>query len=367
VDDLELFKMAGELLSTLNSELADGIYGSLGGELSLQWDDSPVSLAYASSSGCIDKPPQHSVTIGYAFVRKVWCDSEQFCDFISSMPPNSDFEKLYEPFCDLERLPMCFSSEEQVKNLFIATITWVYFHELGHLMQEHGYIRALHGMGKPQEPNDVHEFDVRSGLQMSGTPAVVSHVTELAADFEATNFCLMELIRHITDSVFVEEENKTKVLSGLVYLMVCGISILFFRFNAAAPLVTSAAPQGSHPDPIIRLEINIPHIFETLSLEAAQAHIGHDLDRKQLVLLCSKAAFSATLYCSMTQNPDYTFDDRFIIKGLLARPAALKYLQAIVKCWDEILPDVKRVRRIKNPLGLLTFSNELRRHIAKEA
>ena len=55
-----------------------------------------------------------------------------------------------------------------------------------------------------------------------GREALVSHVTELAADFEATNLYVRELLRHVNDPGFVEGEERTEVLSGLIYLAVAG-------------------------------------------------------------------------------------------------------------------------------------------------
>ncbi|MGT2508157.1 hypothetical protein [Cupriavidus basilensis] len=299
-------------------------------------------------------------------MRQMWRDAENFCEFVRTIPANGDVDKLYDFYGDREKLPKCFSAEDQVKNLFIAAMTWVYFHEIGHLMQEHGYIRARYGSGNAQGANEVHDCESNAENQLTGTAAVVSHVTELAADFEATNFYLMELIRHIINPDFVAEEKKGEISCGLVYLMLCGLSIVFFRFNGSMPLVPSAVPQGSHPNPMIRLEINIPHVFEILDIKGIRELTGHGLDRKQLVLLCGKAVFTATLYWSMTKTAEKKFDNRFMVRGLLTNPVVLEYLVPIVKCWDEILPEIKKIRRFGSPLGLLTFTDEFRERITKK-
>jgi hypothetical protein len=350
---------------TLTRELGSGIYAQLGGELSLAWDDSHIFGAYASSRGTVDEPPQHCITIHYAFVIQVWRDAENFCQFLNSIPAGSDVDKLYDVYGDRTKLPKCFTEEEQIKNLFIAALTWVYFHELGHLMQEHGYIRSLFGVDDSQQSNDIHEFNSSEKETLFGRNAVVSHVTELAADFEATYFHLSELIRHIMDPDFVSAESRGEVFGGLVYLMICALSIVFYRFNGLAPPVFSAIPQGSHPDPLVRLEINLPHIFEMLDLPAYRQHIGHILDRKDLVLLSGKAALSVALYWTMKKTSEKRVDDRYMIKGLLSRPEVLHYLQPIVKAWDEILPAVKQVRRFGHPFGLLVFTEQFRDRINK--
>ncbi len=365
MEDIEIYELGRNVLTTLNRELGERIYAKLNGELEIQWSSVQIFGAYASSHGSVDQPPQHCVTIHYMFVRQMWRDAENFCHFLNSIPAESDTDRLYDFYGDNAKLPSCFSKEEQIKNLFIAALTWVYFHEIGHLMQEHGHIRARHGSIDDQKSSEVHEFYASEKAPLTGQSAVVSHTTELAADFEATTFYVLELVRHITDPNFSNKENREEVFSGLLYLMICGLSIVFYRFNGALPLAPPTVPQGSHPDPLTRLEINIPHIFEMLSAPEMGEIIGHNLDRKQLVSLSGKAALSAALYWSMTNTTESKLDDRFLIKGLLSDAAVLQYLTHIVKCWDELLPEVRAIRRFGNPLGLLTFTDDFKERITK--
>lgn len=270
----------------------------------------------------------------------------------------------YDFYGDRVKLPKCFNDEELVNNIFVAAITWVYFHEIGHLMQEHGVIRDEYWEGHSGAVKiaDVYDFEASNHKRLVGREALVSHVTELAADFETTTLYVFELLRHINDPDFVEGEARTEVLSGLIYLMVCGLSLLFFRFNGSQPILPTEVIEGSHPNPLIRLELNVPQIFE--SLDMIGKFLDHGVDRKQLVWLCGKAALSATLYWSMTKTEKHEFDDRFLLKGLLSNSVVLQYLQPIVACWDEILPRVKEVRHFGSPLGLMTFTDSFKERIA---
>lgn len=366
MDDLEIYQLAGQVMGDLTHGLSEGIYAQLGGELSIKWDDEKIFGAFASSPGEVDKPPKHSITVYFEFVRRVWRDAEDLCKFLRSIPEDSDVDKLYDFYGDRVKLPTCFIDDEHVKNMFVAAITWVYFHEIGHLMQEHGVIRDEFGPGDggAKQTADVHDFEASGENPIVGREALVSHATELAADFEATNFYVIELLRHVSDPDFVNDEARTEVFSGLIYLMVCGLSLVFFRFNGSRPILPAAVVEGSHPNPLTRLEINIPHIFESLDGSMARRMTGHDLDRRQLVLLCGKAALSATLYWSMTRTLDHKFDNRFLLKGLLSNPVVLQYLQPIVACWDEMLPRVKEVRRFGFPHGLMTFTDSFKERIA---
>lgn len=367
MEDVEIYQLAGQVLGTLAQELNDGIYAKIGGELSISWREGRKFGAYASSSADSAVPIRHSITIYYELVRQVWRDAEGLCEFLRSIPGGTDVDKLYDFYGDREKLPTCFEEGEHVKNIFVAAITWVFFHELGHLMQEHGVIRAefgstAEGLGFGA---DVQDFEASGDEVLVGRAAVVSHATELAADFEAMNFYVVELIRHVSDPTFVRVETRTEVLAGLVYLMLCGLSLVFFRFNGSKPLEPSAVVEGSHPNPLTRLEINLPQIHESLDSKLMPAICSHAMDRKELVMLGDKAALSATLYWTMTKTESRQFDDRFMVRGILTNPTVLEYLQPIVACWDEMLPRVLELRRFGVPTGVMTFTDAFRHRIAE--
>lgn len=363
--DIDIYHLASQVLGDITHDLNESRYAELGGELTITWCTEKKFGAYASSLDEAGKPPKHRVTMYYELARQVWRDAEELCKFLRSIPQDSGVDKLYDFYGDRVKLPKCFNDEELVNNIFVAAITWVYFHEIGHLMQEHGVIRDefWEGHSGAVKTADVYDFEASNHKRLVGREALVSHVTELAADFEATNLYVFELLRHVNDPDFVEGDARTEVLSSLIYLMVCGLSLLFFRFNGSQPILPTAVIEGSHPNPLIRLELNVPHIFESLDMTGKL--LDHGLDRKQLVLLCAKAALSATLYWSMTRTEKREFDDRFLLKGLLSNSVVLQYLQPIVACWDEILPRVKEVRRFGSPLGLMTFTDSFKERIAR--
>ncbi|MEQ6475734.1 hypothetical protein [Comamonas sp. wu1-DMT] len=365
MEDIEIYELASQVLGDITKDMNNGRYAKLGGQLTLTWHGGKKFGAYASTLSDASEPPRHCITIHYELVRQVWRDAEGICKFLRIIPADSDVDKLYDIFGDRVKLPTCFNEEELVRNMFVAAITWVFFHEIGHLMQEHGVIRKEFGpdQGNCSSTIDVQDFEASAHNRIVGREALVSHVTELAADFEANNSYVFELLRHIRSPQFVKDEKRTEVLSGLLYLMVCGMSLLFFRFNGSLPLLPTSDIEGSHPNPLIRLEINIPQIFEALDGKVARAITPHDLDRKQLVSICGKAALSATIYWSMTQTDKHAFDERFLLKGLLSNPVLLEYFQPVVACWDEMLPRVKEVRRFGSPLGLMHFTEQFRQRI----
>jgi hypothetical protein len=364
LEDIEIYDLATRVLGEITQDLNESIYAKLDGELTIGWHEGEVFGAFASTLGEIGKPPKHRVTIHYELARRVWRDAEDICKFLRSIPKDSDTDKLYDFYGDRVKLPTCFNDEDIVRNMFFAAITWVYFHEIGHLMQEHGVIRKefVEGGGGTVQATDVCDFEASNNKRLVGREALVSHVTELAADFEATSYYVMELLRHVTAEEFADDDQRIEVLSGLIYLMVCGLSLVFFRFNGSQPILPTTVVEGSHPPPLTRLEINVTQIFEGLDMLGKA--IDHGLDRKHLVFLCAKAALSATLYWSMTKSENHRLDDRFLLKGILSNPVVLEYLQPIVACWDEILPRIQEVRRFDSPLSSMTFTDSFRMRIA---
>ncbi|WP_426801572.1 hypothetical protein [Xanthomonas campestris] len=362
--DSEIYELSADILSGITGDLNDVRYSELGGSLSLQWDSRKAFSAYALSRGSIDDPPNHCIVFHYEFVRQLWRDAENFCAFIKSIPSGSDVDLIYSSFNDKEKLPSCFSDEEHVRNLFVGALTWVYFHELGHLNQEHGYIRQANGGASYQGYSEVHELNAAGRRSLTEREIIVSHVTELAADYEATNLYCYELVRHI--KAIAGEHEVDEVFRGLLYLMICGLSIVFYRFNGSAPPVLSPIPKDSHPDPLTRLELNIPHLFEMLDIPVFRQLGGYQLDRRELVSIASKATLSVSLFWSGTEGSGQAFDSDFLIKGVFSRIEIIKYLQPIIACWEELLPSIKKIRRHDIPLGLMTFTPDAKERISKE-
>lgn len=94
VEDIEIYQLAGKILGDITHDLNIGIYAQLGGELSIKWREGNVYGAFASSPGESDKPPKHSITVYYEFVRQVWRDAEGFCKFLRVIPDGSDVDTL---------------------------------------------------------------------------------------------------------------------------------------------------------------------------------------------------------------------------------------------------------------------------------
>lgn len=367
MEDVDIYELAGGVLSRLTNTINDAIYAPMGGKLSISWGEKEIYGAYASSLGKRDEPPQHSITIYYEFVRQVWRDIENFCEYLRSRP-EGDFSP-YEVYKNPTKLPECFNEDEHVRNMFTAAITWVYFHELSHLLQEHGIIRHEFGPRghEAMQMTDVYDFEVSHHKPINGREALVSHVTELAADFAATVFYAMELLRHLKEPSFATDEEWPEVFPGTLYLMVCGLSLVFYRFNGSKPIIPIAAVEGSHPKPLTRMALFLPQLCECLAFIQKEMKEDYSVNQELLKVLCSKAVLSTTIYWSSINTEDHKFDDRFMLQSVLSNPTIIQYLQPIVALWDEMYPRIEEVHLYDQPILLMRFTDAFREILSRES
>jgi len=346
--DFEIYQLAGNVISSITKDIQESFYSDLNGELSIIWSEEKKINAWAESVGEVDKPPFHKIGFHYELIRQIYRDIELYSEYIESQVDDSIFDMWFhadaQPY---ELLTSHFAKKAYINNMFMAAITWIFFHELGHLKQEHGYIRHKY---TNTTISKIHEMNIIDNEEISDEKAAIFHVTEMAADFEAIDTCIFELIRQ-----FNGEE-----LKPAIYQFVCGISCVLYRFHGAKPFKIEYYPQGTHPNPLVRLENIIPQIYEFFSLEAVHQVIDIELTRESMVKICSSAATSVGLFWLRNNNTIMQVEDNYFLMGSWNRPGMKSYLKTIVKVWDEIEPDIKKIRRFGTEFGLLTFTQENR-------
>ncbi len=349
--DLEIYQLAGDVISSISNDLQNGIYSDLNGELSIVWSEEKSINAWAESRTDINKPPCHKIGFHFELVRQIYRDIEAYCKYIECNIDYKIFEMWFQddahPF---NLLTTHFSKETYTNNMFIGAITWVFFHELGHLQQEHGYIRNFFtGATIPS----IHECNINTNELIQGKEAAISHVTEIAADFEAVNFCISELIRQF----------KGDDLKPSIFIFMCGVSCVLYRFHGAKPFRIEEYPIGSHPNPLVRLENIVPQIYEFLSMSALHQVINVELSRESIVKICSTAATTVGIFWLKINSKQPKVSDNYFLMGTLNRPGMNSYLKVIIKTWDEIEPTIKMVRRFGTKFGLLQFTQESRERL----
>ncbi|TAL52256.1 MAG: hypothetical protein EPN89_02265 [Methylovulum sp.] len=360
--DLDIYDKATIVLSSITKDLADSVYAELGGTLNFAWSIEPRVSAWAESDNDPDSAPKHRVVMCYELARQLYRDVEKYHLFGES----DLLEEPYKTFFKAFKYPPVFQNHidklDSIWNMFIGALTWVFFHEIGHLAQEHGYIRNKFG-GQTLETR-IEDCESHGTQELGEKESVISHVTEFAADVEAIQWCVQELIRHFLPKDENTDESILKEFQSNLFLLVCGISCVLYRFNGDRLLEPQEHPVLSHPTPIRRLEVCLPNIFEKLDLGGHGQKL-HQLSRSDLVYLCSDAANSAGFFWLWHSRRNY-IPDNFMIKGLLQDPFKTSYWKEILTAWDEVEPDIRKIRRFGSSFGILSFTAEFRLEIFKD-
>lgn len=371
MEDHEIYEIASNALNSIVDDLSRGIYAELNGTLTISWDTSQKVSAWAESLGDINSPPSHRIVICYELIRQFYRDAENYFEFASKQSVEDLFLSTFQDFDPKPRLPDNMSTMDGIKNMFIGALTWVFFHELSHLAQEHGCVRS--SFSAYELTAHIEDCESDGTETFKGRAAVISHVTEIAADVEAVHWWIAELSRHFfpialdrkADGTAEEERRMLDKnhsfleFRGNLYLAVCGISCALYRFHGLRTIDPEAVPINSHPTPIRRLEVCLPYIFDELHLWDEGERI-HGLSRRQLIDLCTSAAYSSGMFWLWHHAKEPGIQENFFPKGLLQDPFIETYWYEIIKVWDEIEPTIKKNRRFGSELSLLSFSPEFR-------
>lgn len=362
MQDQEIYELAQDVLNSIVADLSGGIYKKLGGTLTLSWGTTPKVSAYAKSQYTPNSPPKHHVCVSYELVRTFYRDAELFHNFASTTLLESNVQVLYQGFDPKPELPKHLKKEEIIHNMFIGALTWVFFHELAHLSQEHGHIRNI--FGNIQKTTIIEDCESVGCQILDPRTASISHTTEFAADIEATHWCTMELARHFLPLEQVVNSECKKEFSSNLYLLVCGISCAFYRFYGLSAINPEAIPMSSHPTPVRRLELITVNLFEKLDADGYGEKL-HGLSRSQLINLCTGAADSSGFFWLWRNSPKQSLPNNFMLKGLLQDPHIALYWPTIINTWDEIESEIIDVRHFGSKFGILNFTHEFRSNILK--
>lgn len=357
--DQQIYALATNVVLAIVRDLSGEVYKDLGGSLSVGWSTSSEVAAWAESSNSVEDPPNHRVVISYELVRQLYRDAEKYHDFAVGELNEERFQVGFAHFEIKPILPTHMARDDCVQNMFMAALTWVLFHELGHSVQEHGHIRRH--FGAAQGVTRIKDCQSNWNEPLQGPAAVISQVTELAADVEATYLCVSELTRHFLKPVEANDKRSKLEFRNNLQLAVCGIASALYLFHGLRPTDPESTPVGSHPTPIRRLEVVLPNIYEKLDFGEAGERF-HGLNRRHLVELCIGSAYSVGFFwLSRTKAP--RIPPQFMPMGLLQDPYRKMYWKAIIEAWDEIEPEILQVRRFGSPLGMLSFSGAFRAQV----
>lgn len=356
MEDKEIIDLACDVLSKIIDDLNNDLYKNLSGTISLEWDTSTRFYAYASVSSEIDEPPQHSIGLSYNTAILLYRDIENYYDYIEYGADNEKFDFLFKDFDYPKILSPDYNRQYCCQNMFISGITWIFFHEFGHLIQEHGHIRMLFKSSENTEIIDCSASDNRSYTKLTGKSAAVSHATEMAADYYAMISLLMALVRHFQG---VELQNEIKSFASV-------LALVLYRFHGAEPYIETPEPIGSHPPPLIRLEQTMPviHEFYTNLGFSISDNYEMGLSRLDIINITSWASFSVGLFW-LRKHRQLGIPEHYFLSGSVQRPGMIEYHRKIVSIWDEIKVEIDKFKRANQGLYELNFTEEYRKIIFK--
>ena len=252
----------------------------------------------------------------------------------------------------------------------MASITWVLFHELGHSAQEHGITRDKH-CPTDDDASDSNDTANSSRAQtqevntknkkLTYQESLIHHVTELAADYEATCNVMFEIIRHSTDSEAKDTKPNWQIVFDNCYFMIIGIACTFYRFNNGVLPQSELIPTGSHPNAFFRMEMTVRQICRQLRC-LAELH-KYDIADRNILVLAKQAADLAAFYWYFVQSDRNIDVTDLIVRGLTERPEFKEYTKEIISTRDKLTPEIFEARHFGSILGFLHFDKEHRDYI----
>ena len=250
--------------------------------------------------------------------------------------------------------------------MFISCLTWIYFHELGHLYQEHGFIREKFGLVHVSEQTLEEQYVINSE-KLTFQQSKISHITEIAADHFGTTMCCLELFRHfspIQGSDLINPDSNGEEFIESTYMFLIGISSTLYRFYGEKILqdnnliLFDDVPKGSHPNPIIRLELINKHIIELIDLTEFKAIANYNMSKEKLVKIFARAIYTGAFLWIIRNIKPEDFSIEYISLGILISDEKLNYMKTMVQAWMEIEQKVLEIERHSIPFGTLSFSSQ---------
>lgn len=345
--DSDIIDLACDVFSTITGDLNTELYEELNGKLSIRWSEKRCFYAYAATDSDVIDPPKHFIGLTYETAILLYRDIEDYHLYIGYGADNQKFDFIFQDFEYPKTLSTESGKEHCCKNMFISGITWILFHELGHLLQEHGHIRSLYDCNEGNKIVDCAANDSETNTKLSGKASAVSHVTEMAADYYAIVSCLRALLHHFEGD---ELKSEVRCFSSV-------LALVLYRFHGCSSYIPTEAPEGSHPPPLIRLEQTAPLIFELYSKLTS-------IKRLDLINITSWSSYTVGLFWlrkNNQMNPE--LPDDFFLAGSLQRPGMVRYHKVMIDTWDEIKPIIDSVKRIDDHFSELQFSDEYRKKL----
>ena len=143
LSESEVYQLAGNVINSICRDMNNTIYKKIGGKLSIIWRENESFNASAKILNSLADPPNHQIFLNYYLVKELYRDVVAYHEFAENIHYQPDILQLLNSISEAPMLPKDFTKQDNINNMFMASLTFVFFHELGHLMQQHGRIRAV--------------------------------------------------------------------------------------------------------------------------------------------------------------------------------------------------------------------------------
>ncbi len=290
----------------------------------------------------LESPSRHNITLTYELVESIYAEALDY----------ALFAKEKNPALDIHQIPDQFELLQAAAFMFESGITFVIFHELGHINQNHAAIRAKYGKSTTVSSCIISEFETQNENQiLAGDLASIYHATELSADLEALDWMASALEQMFNGTSFIDH----------AYLQCAIVSCIMLMFNGDKPLHLDSVPVGTHPYPALRMDLWVKAYAERTLLLSEGLAIkvnGNEITKRFM-----DASFLAVLKW-MTRHqlpsiPQYTD----FCKGTIHHPNHDSYMREVINLWSYEYKESRNSRRYGGVFSVLYFSDEYRKKV----
>jgi|TARA_R100000501_G_C2625898_1_gene119452 hypothetical protein len=327
---------ASAILDPLVLFLNEGV--KIEGGVSLNWESKREFNAYASERSGGGK------VIGFTYdvAKEICVDADHlFC--ILKTPwgrPITSIGVHRETLAEL-RPSKKFPYEKAKKMVSELAITWIFFHEAGHLIEHHESFKI--NMPRIKIVGDetvLPEIDGEEGLGKNSRASWISHALEISADYQATRF----IFRKLAASGCISEFQ--------IWSLAVGVCNLFYRFGSDGENEVFAYANGSHPSPVVRFYFFYTNIKHMVMDPAYKGKVLFCQNETRLDEILLNALNTASSYHNLRGGsgpiPKMTL-------AIFDGGEFYSYLSTLKKVWSGIRPEIEKNIERGAPTSPMSF------------
>lgn len=367
----EVNEVATRVLQVPMLRLEKAAYAPNNGQISLHWLDSRFVEAFASSrpGANID----HIIAISYPMVSTLWRDSISFGNYASRLF-GADTEDEVKAIFDLYKtsgrmlkpqslvLPDGVTFEQCVDTTFSLGLTWLFYHEASHLMQNHGQIRrsAMQSGFDDSQDLRVDEFHAYGNEKpLTEYQSWIWHVTELAADYEGTIYAIRTMYFQNLAKVHAGIRDTPTISWKELWMLLIAVALVFFRFWEASKRDFVVRAEGTHPHPGIRYRLIQDYIFDNFNALRVSGGAIIAVSPDQLSEIADDAFISAVMFWAARYEADESMKSSFLEVALGSRPEIKPYLSKASAVWSDVRKDAISNHLIPSDRHVMDLSDDL--------